>query len=202
MDIYGVASSRARRALWAAEEAGADYTFRKLNLRAGEHRSPEYLAMNPNGRVPTLKDGDLVLFESAAICKYIARKHPEAELIPNHGTDDYALFEQWLFWTVTELEQPLWSMGKHRFALPKEYRLAEMHRVATFEWSRAAKVLAAALDGRQYIVGERFSVADILLGHTLLWGRGFGAAFESEVLEGYLDRLIERPAFIRTKQHE
>jgi len=202
MDIYGVVSSRARRALWTAEEAGVDYNFRKINFSAAEHRSPEYLAMNPNGRVPTLKDGDLVLFESGAICKYIARKDPKAGLLPEYGSADYALCEQWIFWTVTDLEQPLWSMGKHRIALPRDYRLPEMHRVATFEWARAAKVLAAGLEGREYIVGQRFSVADILLGHTLLWGRGFGAPFESQVLDDYLDRLIARPAFIRTKRHE
>ncbi len=200
MEIFGVVSSRTRRALWTAEEAGADYTFRALDFRKAEHRSPEYLAMNPNGRVPTMRDGDLVLFESAAICRYIASKYPEAGLLPQPGTHDAALHDQWVCWTITELEQPLWSMGKHRFALPKEQRIPEMLKTARWEWDRAVKVLADAFeDGRQYVVGERFHMVDVLVAHTLLWARGFGVPTGSPLLEAYLDRMLERPAFLATK---
>ena len=198
LTVYGAISSRARRVLWTLEELELPYTFVPVNLRSGEHRTPEYLAMNPNGRVPTLVDGHLVLFESAAIALHLATKAPERGLLPESGTADSALHSQWMFWICTELEQALWSMGKHRFALPASYRIPRMMETAEFEWARAAPILAAALDGKEFLVGDRFTVADIFAAHTLNWGRGFKAAFGSEILENYLDRMLSRPAFGRT----
>lgn len=202
MKLYGVASSRSRRCLWTLEEAGAAYEFHKIEFSKGEHRSPEYLKLNPNGRVPTLVDGDLVLFESAAISHYIAYKNPQANLLPAEGTRDRALHDQWMFWIVSELEQGLWSMGKHRFALPEEHRIDAMLSTAKFEFDRAAPVLAKAIEGREFLVGDGLTLSDIFAGHTLLWARGFKVDLGSDVLEAYLDRLIARPAFTRTRAHE
>jgi glutathione S-transferase len=198
MEIFGPASSRTRRPLWTAEECGAEYVHTPIALMKGEHFAPEFRAINPSARVPVLRDGDLVLFESAAICRYIARKHPAAGLLPEPGTRDDALVDQWCFWVCTELEQPLWSMGKHRFAIPEEYRIDAMQRTALWEWERATPVLAGALAGREFLVGDRLSVADILAGHTLAWARANKIPLGSEVLDAYLDRLKARPAFQRT----
>ena len=201
MIIYGVLSSRTRRCLWTLEEAHADYTLKSVNLLEGDHLHPDYLELNPNGRVPVMDDDGFILFESAAICQYIARKYPEAELLPEPSSRDAALHDQWLFWVVTELEQALWSMGKHRFALPEKHRIPAMQETAAFEWKRAAAVIASALKGREYVLGQKMRVVDIVLAHTLLWGRGFKAPFESDVLEAYLDKMIGRPAFERTRRH-
>ena len=199
MKVYGSSGNRTRRVLWTLEELGLPYVLEALDLRAGEHRTPEFQALNPNMRVPTVVDGDLVLFESAAIAMHIAGKVPESGLIPPTGTVEHARVLQWMFWVCTELEQPLWSMGKHRFALPRAQRIREMLETATWEWRRATPVLAQALEGREFLVGEGFTVADIFAAHTLLWGRGFDAPFDSPVLENYLDRMLVRPAFERTK---
>jgi len=198
MKIYGQASSRARRALWTCEEAGADYSFHKLDLSQGEHKQEAYLAINPNGKVPALVDGELTLFESGAIVHYIARKYPEARLLPEMDSPEYALCLQWMFWTVSELEQPLWNMGKHRFVLPEERRVPDMLTCAAYEWLRPAEILSEALESREFLVGEHFTVADVLVGHTLAWARGFKVALGSDVLEDYLNRMIARPAFQRT----
>jgi glutathione S-transferase len=149
-----------------------------------------------------MEDDGIVLFESAAICMYIARKYPAAKLLPEPGTREAALHEQWMYWVATEPEQALWSIGKHKFALPKEHRIPGMRKTALFEWSRAAKVVAAALDGRDFLVGDQFTVADIMLGHTLNWACGFEVPLDSDILEGYLDKLLERPAFLATKRLE
>jgi len=202
--LYGVPSSRTRRCLWTLEEVGAAYEFKKLDFAKGEHKSPEYLAINPNGRVPTLVDAteDLVIFESAAICQYIARLHPAANLLPKQGSREHALHDQWMFWITSELEQPLWSMGKHRFALPAEHRITEMLPTALFEWQRAAPVLAAALAGKPFILGESLTLADIMAAHTLLWARGFKVPFESDVLEEYLERMLARPSFASAQRFD
>jgi len=200
--IYGVASSRTRRCLWTLEEVGAAYEVHRVQLRKGEHRRADYLAVNPNGRIPAMEHEGLVLFESAAICQYIARRYPEAELLPDPMTNEAALHDQWMFWTVTELEQALWSLAKHRFALPEKVRLEGMRETALFEFGRAVKVLAKGLGDREFMLGDQLRLVDIMLGHTLLWARQFKAPFESDGLEAYLDRMTARPAFEATRRHE
>lgn len=198
MELYGVASSRARRALWTLEEIGAEFTFHQIDMRKGEHRSPAFLAINPNGKVPVLVDGDITLFESGAICNYIAQQHPHANLLAEPGSRNAALCQQWIFWVVSELEQPLWSMAKHRFILPQDKRIPAMKELALFEWRRPAQILADHLAGRAYMVGESFTLADIFVGHTLNWARGAGVETGSEAAEEYLERMLARPAFKRT----
>lgn len=202
--LIGVPSSRTRRCLWTLEEVGADYEFEKIDFTKGDHKSPEYLKLNPNARVPVMVDSaqDLVLFESAAICQYIARRFPDAQLLPKAGSRLEALHDQWMFWVVTELEQPLWSMGKHRFALPAEQRIGEMLQTALFEWRRAAPVVSSELGDKPFLLGDSMHLVDIMLAHTLLWARGFKVPFEHENMENYLDRMIARPAFIASKRFD
>jgi glutathione S-transferase len=198
MEIYGSVRSRTRRVLWAAEEAGVDYVFIPVNIADGDTRTPGYLSMNPNGKVPVMVDGELTLFESAAIGLHIAALAPSSGLLPEVGTADWSTVMQWMFWTCTELEQALWSMGKHRFALPEEYRIEEMMRTANWEFARAAKVLAGAVKDREFLVGERWTVADVFAAQTLLWARSFMIPLGSRELEAYLDRAVARPAFRRS----
>lgn len=198
MELYGVASSRARRALWTLEEIGAEFTFHRIDMRKGEHRQPAFLAINPNGKVPVLVDGDLTLFESGAICNHIALCHPDANLLPEPGSRNAALCQQWIFWVISELEQPLWNMAKHKFILPKELRLAAMSDVAAYEWQRPSEILAEHLAGREYMVGDTFTLADIFVGHTLNWARDVKVDLGGDVTNDYLDRMIARPAFKRT----
>ncbi|MGE0789152.1 MAG: glutathione S-transferase family protein [Sandaracinaceae bacterium] len=198
IEVYGAVQSRARRVLWTLEECGAPYVHHPVSPREA-NLDDAYGAINPNRKVPAIRDGELVLFESGAICLHIATKHPDAGLLPEVGTADHARVTQWTFWTCAELEQPLWTMGKHRFALPEAHRVAAMHDVALYEWRRPSRVLAAALaDGRSFLVGDRMSVADVMVGHTLNWARGFEVPLGDDVLEAYLDRMIARDAFQRT----
>lgn len=198
MRLYGPPASRTRRCLWALEESGAEFELCVLQLGKGEHRTSAYLAINPNGKVPALVDGDVTLFESGAICNYIGTKFPGAGLTPTAGTDARAEYDQWMFFVCSELEQPLWSLGKHRFVFPPERRIAAMESCAQWEWTVAAKVLAGALDGRTFIAGDSFTCADILVAHTLSWARGFGVDLGHDVLDRYADRMLARPAYKRT----
>lgn len=203
--LHGAPSSRTRRCIWTLEEVGAEYEFRAMDLAAGDHHSAEYLALNPNGRVPTLVDAanDLVLFESAAICQYIARKFPESGLLPADGSRGQAIHDQWMFWVTTELEQGLWSIGKHKFALPREQRIPDMLDTAMFEWNRATPVLATALEsGGPYLLGAEMHLVDILVAHTLLWARGFNVPFGHKVLEEYLELMTSRDSYTRAKRFD
>ncbi len=204
--LHGAPSSRTRRCIWTLEEVGAEYEFRAIDLAAREHHSAEYLMLNPNGRVPTLvdTDSDLVLFESAAICQYIARKFPESRLLPANGSRAQALHDQWMFWVTTELEQALWSMGKHKFALPPEQRIASMLDTAMFEWNRAAPVLARALEESDgpYLLGAERHLVDILVAHTLLWATRFKVPLGHKVLEEYLELMTSRASYTRAKRFD
>ena len=201
MDLYGIANSRTRRCLWALEEAALPFDFHPVDFGAGEHRSPAYLKMNPNGKVPVLKDGDLFLFESAAICNYVGEKVPDKHLVPLSGTVERALYDQWMFFVIGELEQPLWNIGKHKFALPKEWRRPEMFDVAAYEWTVAAGVLASQLEARETILPGQFTMADVMIGHTLSWARRFKVPLGHDNLERYADALLERPAYQRTEKY-
>jgi glutathione S-transferase len=194
MRIYGFSGTRSSRVLWALEEAGADYTYVQVDLLKGEARRPQFLEINPGGKVPALVDGNLILTESAAICIYIADKYPKTNLAPVHGSVDRARFHQWCFFAMSELEQPLWTLSKHTFALPESRRVPAIMDTSIWEFERAAKVFAAGLGEREFIVGDSFTVADILLANTLAWARARNVEIKDAVLNAYADRMLARPA--------
>lgn len=199
--IYGCPFTRSTRAVWALEEAGAEYEFFPVDLSKGEHKQPAFLQVNPGGKVPALVDGDLVLTESAAICTYIGEKFPASGLVPGQAADRAHYF-QWCFFAMSELETPLWTMAKHTLYLPEERRVPAVAETCVWEFQRAADVLAQHMAGREFAVGGQFTAADILLGGTLNWARKSGVVLESPELEAYADRMAARPALVRARERE
>jgi len=201
MKLYGMGQSRSFRALWALEESGQRYEYIPINIMApaGEPDSaqnPDYLVLNSQGKVPTLADGDMVLTESAAIVNYIGRRAPERGLVPGDDAILCARYDEMLSFIIAELEQPLWSNGKHRFALPKEQRIPQMLATAKFEFAKALKTLDHLLGSREYAVGDSFTMADILLAQTFNWA----IRFQFDVPQRYVElreRHYQRPAAIR-----
>jgi glutathione S-transferase len=202
LKIYVFPNTRSARAVWAAEEAGADYDLIRVNLTKGEGRSPAYLQINPGGKVPVLDDNGLTISESAAIVTYLGEKFPGSELIPAAGTEERAHYHRWCSFAIGELEQPLWTLAKHQFAIPEKYRVPAIRETALWEFSVAVDVLALGLGTREFILGESFSGADILLAHTLRWARGSQVSIASVALDDYADRMLARPAFKRTLERE
>lgn len=200
MKLYGHPNSRATRALWALEEVAAEYEYVHVDLKTGQGRSDAYLALNPAGKVPTLVDGELVITESAAICLYLGDKFPESGLVPPIGTAEGAECYRWVSFAISELEQPLWTIAKHRFVLPEEKRVPEIMQTAFWEFSVAASVLATGIDNRQYATGETFTAADILLGHTLAWARSTRIELGHDSLNVYVDRVLDRAALARGRE--
>lgn len=195
MKIYGNIQTRAFRCVWLAEELELEYEFVPINFSNGDHRQPWFLEINPNGKVPAFEHQGLKLFESGAICNYLASLRPDAGLIPS-SSQEKALYDQWMFFTMAELEQPLWSMGKHKFALPAEYRIPQMRETALFEWQRALGIIEKQLEGGgSYILGGTISVPDIVIGQTLQWARSFKVPIDSDVVNAYRKRLTARPGF-------
>lgn len=200
LTIYGLPQSRSTRVLWIAEECGLDYQFTALDFRQQQQRSKAYLRLNPAAKVPTLVDGELVLTESAAIVNYIAKRYGHG-LIPDEPIGR-AHYDRWSFFALSELEQPLWTMGKHRFALPSARRVPEILTTAAWEYQDALALLSQGLGERDFILGEQFSAVDVLLGHTLRWGVAFKQALEQDNLQHYLQRLNARDALQRALARE
>lgn len=198
--LFGYPHSRSLRVSWLLEELGLEWHYHLVNLMKGDHKSPAYLAICPQGKVPALTDGDITLCESSAICLYIAEKY-NSHWLPTPGSADAARHHQWVSFITTELEQPLWSMGKHKFVLPEQIRLPEMLAVANWEFKKAAQTAECWLPDTEFLLGKSPSVADILLTHTLNWA----IKFEQKLppgLEKYRRNLSKRPALMRALNQE
>jgi glutathione S-transferase len=200
--IYGLPHSRSFRAVWAAEEVDAAYVHVPVTQLEGGLGAPEYRALNPGGKVPTLVDGPLVLTESAAIVTWLADTHPAAGLAPTPGTPLRAQYLRWLFFTQTELEQPLWTIDKHTKVLPEELRVEAIVPTARWEFRQAERVLAEGLGDRPWILGDEFSGADIVILHCLSWARAQDLPTEHENLRAYVKRARQRPAYARARARQ
>jgi glutathione S-transferase len=199
MNLYGYRNGRTLRALWTLEEVGADYEYVEVDIIRGEARRDWFLHLNPAAKVPVLVDDTTVITESAAVCLHLAEKYPEAGLLPGAGTPERTRCYQWISFILTELDAPLWTIAKHRFALPKERRVADVIDTAVWEVETAAELLARGLGESDYLVNGAFTLADILAGHTLLWAASARIGFEHPRLERYLQALLARDALARAQ---
>jgi glutathione S-transferase len=192
MRLYGMGPTRSLRALWALRELDAEFEFVPVNLPAGENRSPDFLRLNPAGKLPVLVDGDLVLTESAAIVMYLAEKYADKGLMPAELTERAQAY-RWTMFAVTELEQPLWRMAKHTFIYPEAKRLPEDIALAREEFLAMAAVLESHMDGREFIVGDGVTIADCVTAYVVDWGNENGLIDGFPNLEAYLGRMYARP---------
>ncbi|WP_295803662.1 glutathione S-transferase family protein [uncultured Microbulbifer sp.] len=191
--LYGTPPTRILRVMWLLNELGLEYEMHPVDLMKGEGHSKEFLALNPAGKVPVLVDGDLVLTESAAIQLYLAEKHPEAGFIPE-SLEDRAQMYRWMFFLMTEIEQPLWRIARHTFIYPKDKRLPQDIELAKQDCRAMVDVLEQHMQGREYIVGDRPSVADFNAAYTLDWVNGAGLLDGAPRLKEYLKFMYARPA--------
>jgi glutathione S-transferase len=195
MKLYHSAQSRSIRPRWLLEEIGEPFEIVRINLQAGEQKKPEYLKINPNGTVPALVDGDLALFESGAICQYLADKFPEKKLAPAVGTPARALYYQWIHYAMSGIEPPAITIFMHTMMKPEAERVPALVTEARGQLAAAVKVVDAALAGREHICGGGFTAADVMLGSTLNWCQMMGiVSGEVPNVQAYLGRLAARPA--------
>jgi glutathione S-transferase len=192
MKLYEFAPTRSIRVRWTLQELGVEFESVPVNLMAGEHRRPEFLKINPAGKIPVLVDGDLVLTESVAIVTYLAEKYPQKGLIPT-GLKQRAQVNRWLLFAATELEQPLWRISRHTALYPEDQRLPGDVLLASQEFRAMAEVLEKHMEERQFVVGESVTVADFVVAYTLDW------ANEVQLLDGFphllehMKRMYARP---------
>jgi len=196
--LYGVPQSRAMRALWMLEELGLSYEIVKVNFATGDTRKPEYLRINPNGHIPALQDGDLVIWESMAINLYLARKYDKG-LWPKTVEAEGRTF-QWSFWAMTEAEEPLITAIVNRMFLAEAQRDEKKVADAAERFKKPLAVLDSALAGRPYLVGEAFTVADLNVCSVVSLASmvGFDLSGAPNV-QAWLGRCLARPALARAQ---
>lgn len=193
LTLYTNPQSRGQTVRWMLEEVGADYEARELNYE-GDMKTPDYLAINPMGKVPALvhetASGRQVVTESAACCAYLADAFPEAGMAPPPA--ERGAYYRWLFFAAGPIEAAMLDRFRK---LENDEKMQLMAGYGT--WDRSIAAFSAAVEGREWIAGDRFSAADVYAGSAVDWPAQFGMFTPSPALGAYLDRLRARPAYQR-----
>jgi glutathione S-transferase len=191
--LYHAAPSRSSIVHWMLEEIGEPYDIELLSLKGGENRAPDYLAINPMGKVPALRHGDVVITEAAAICTYLADEFPRAGLNIPVGTPRRGVYLKWLFFGPSCLEPAILDR-----AFPRK-DAAPRASLGYGEYGTVLDVVARAVEKGPYLMGEQFTAADVVIGSGLRWGMSFKLLPQRPEFVAYGDRLAARPALQRAE---
>jgi glutathione S-transferase len=192
--LYTNPMSRGRVARWMLEEVGEPYRVEVLDY-ATTMKAPAYLAINPMGKVPALRHGNVVVTETAAICAYLADAFPQAHLAPAPGDRLRGPYYRWLFFTAGPVEAAVSNKALGFLVPPERERMIGYGRL-----DLVMDALEAAVSRSEYLLGERFSAADLYVGSQLGFGMMFGTIEKRSAFEQYWRRLSTRPACIRAKE--
>jgi glutathione S-transferase len=206
LKIYGIGASRAARPLWAALELGVPFEHIAMTYKAGATRTPEFLAVNPNGHIPVVLDerpeGTITVWESMACALYIARVHGKADgqtITPATPREDAEAL-RWSFWTMSELEADALTVLMHRMAMPEDQRKPELADKAESRLKVPLAVLEQHLQAQQakgeaYLTANRFTVADVCVASVASWIRPATALLaQYPSVSAWLNTCLERPA--------
>ena len=192
LTLYHVAPSRSSIVHWMLEEVGEPYDIHLLSMKRGEQLASDYLAINPMGKVPALKHGDVVITEAAAICAYLADEFPQRKLNIPVGDPRRGVYFKWLFFGPSCVEPAIMDR-----AYPRK-DAAPRGALGYGEYDLVLDVLAKAVAKAPYLMGEQFTAADVVIGSGLRWGTMFKLIPERPEFAAYLARLNERPALKRS----
>ncbi len=192
--FYTNPMSRGRIARWMLEEVGQPYRTEIIEFGPAM-KSAEYLAINPMGKVPAIRHGDTIVTECGAICNYLADAFPQAGLAPEPGSRERGAYYRWLFFGAGPVDGAIVnkSLG---FEPPAE----RQGMVGYGSLANVLDTLEKAVSASEYLVGNKFSAADLYLGAQLGWGMMFGALEKRPAFEAYWNRIKDRPAAIRARE--
>jgi glutathione S-transferase len=192
LTLYHAAPSRSSIVHWMLEELGEPYDIHLVSFKKGENLKPEYLAVNPMGKVPALRHGDVVITEAAAICTYLADEFPKAKLSVPVGDPRRGIYLKWLFFGPSCFEPAITERAFPRKEPPARSTLG------FGDFDTVMDVLAkAAGQAKPYLMGEQFTAADVVIGSGLRWGIMFKLVPERPEFTAYVARLADRPALRR-----
>jgi len=193
LTLYHAAPSRSSIVRWMLEEIGEPYDIHPLSLSKGDNRAPDYLAVNPMGKVPALRHGEVIITEAAAICAYLADEFPRAKLNIPVGDPRRGPYLKWLFFGPSCIEP---AMMDRAFPRREEARRGAL---GYGDFDTVMDVVAKAVAGGPYILGDQFTAADVVIGSGLRFGMMFKLLPERAEFTDYTGRLAQRPALQRTE---
>jgi glutathione S-transferase len=185
MKLYYNPRSRAAIAKWMLDECDADYEIVDIDLEKREHKAPEFLKINPAGKLPALVDGDSRIFETAAICLYLGDRFPDANLAPRIGAPERGRYLSLVVYSTSQLEPAMGDMLMGTETLPQR---------GWTDFETVEDVIEGELGDGAYLFGDWFTAADVMIGSMFIWKRMWGAPPGRPRLEDYVDRLLERSA--------
>ncbi|MDD4975300.1 MAG: glutathione S-transferase family protein [Bacteriovorax sp.] len=193
--LYGYGPTRWSKCIWMASELGITLEEENVQYTGDGFGDENYRKIHPFGLVPALQDGDFTLFESQAIINYLGEKFPEKSLVPKSGTYERALYDQWTYFCTATLEFPLTSWFRHSFIFDEKTKnQVEIDR-ASEELKKQLIILNSVLENKSFLVGNRFTAADISMTYTLNWATGFGFLEGNNNLKNYTETHLKRDAF-------
>ena len=197
LTLYHAAPSRSSIALWMLEELGQPYDIHLISFKNGENRTPEFLAINPMGKLPVVKHGDMIITEAAAICTYLADEFPQAKLNIPIGNPARGVYLKWLFFGPSCFEPAITERAFPRKEPPPRSTLG------FGDVDTVMEVLAKAASAADpYLMGRQFTAADVIIGSGLRWATLFKLIPERPEFTGYIARLNERPALKRSVEKD
>ena len=202
MKLYFNKFTRATRVRWLVEELGVPCEVVTVDMRAGEHKRPEYLAVHPLGKLPALVEDDgTALIESTAIVRYPADSFADRCLAPGLADPRRGRYLQWAVYAQVTLESPLATFAAHTSFLPEERRVPALAEEARTQFRTVLPPVEAVLgDGRPWILGESFTAADVLIGSVLAWAARVGLCEGFPAATAYVARVTARPAFAASRR--
>ncbi len=184
MKLYYNPQSRAVIAKWMLDECDAQYEIVAIDFTKREHKTPEFLKINPAGKLPALVDGDSKIYEGAAICLYLGDKFPQANLAPKIGRPERGRYLSLMVYSTSQLEPAMSDALLKVESLPQR---------GWTDFETAQNVVEGELGKGPYLFGDWFTAADIMIGSMFIWKRIFGAPPSRPAIEAYVDRLLARP---------
>lgn len=198
MKLYSIRGSRSHRVRWALEELGLDYELEAMTFSRDSIRSEAYLRKNPHGLVPTLEDGAAVIFESGAILEHLAQYHDRAGLILPKAEPERAAVRSWMHWGEASASPAISDYIGHTSARPEAKRIPGVAEDAKKRLKRSYRAIEQQLAKHEFLAGDAFSGADIMIGLTLhLCSVMQVLGDEHAGVLAYYERLAARPAFVR-----
>lgn len=201
--LYWAPGTAAMAPQTVLEEAGQPYEAIRLDIASREHEQAAYKTLNPSGRIPTLVDGDFVIFETAAMCQYLCDKHPEAKLAPPAGTRERGRFYQWLTYMTNTLQTGLIDWWHADWTFADALRQAAFKAVAEERLLRNFGIIDAGIGGNRWVTGEQYTVCDIYLAMLTRWTRFMAkTAWHFPNVRRIAEAAAARPAFQRMMQKQ
>lgn len=199
IQIHHATYTRGFRVIWLCEELALPYNVVRVDMSPAFRASPEWRRLNPVGKVPVMTDGDLTLFESGAMLQTLLERYGEGRLQPPPGTAERAFCSQWSWFAEATFARPIGEIVNHRRVFAGAERaemIADMKARATL----CADAVEQALEGRRHLLGDMFSVADIMMGYTLRIHRMLVSEQLTPNLTRYWQSLVQRPAYVAAER--